>query len=173
MNPTYKNYTDFFEQVAIDHADIAHVDQDNCSFYTTDIDELITGIRSTMNKNQHILVLVNYNGHLEGLYNKIRIDFFVVRYCPPVDFKAQREAKDNAELIAVDILAYIRDKSIDYDNEENIKLWGGSFDEASGVSIIQTSITAGTERFYGVQVSFDLRVPFCLNMRPNKFPSWP
>lgn len=170
MNVSYQNYVSFFETVAQAHVDIAHVDEANCSFYTADIDELITGIRSTINKNKFVLLFINYNRVLNGMYSRNHITFFIVKYCQPLNFSQQREIKDDSELIAIDILALIKEKSQNVTNVIDRALWGGSFDEAKETDVIQTSIVAGPDRFFGVQVNIPIRVPLCLNRRLNKLP---
>jgi hypothetical protein len=170
MNVTYKDYVQFFETVAQAHIDILHVDEANCSFYTADIDELLTGLRSTLNKNKFVLLLINYNRVLNGMYSNQSITFFVVKFCQPKNFEDQRTSKDQAEEIAIDILGFIKEKSLNVTNATDRAMWGGSFDEAKNVDLIQTSLVAGPDRFYGVQVNIEIKVPLCLNRRLNKLP---
>jgi len=147
----YQQYVNYFSDIAVRHEDIRHTNPGE-AFYTADIEELITGIRSKINKGSFVMLLVNYNAKLFPDSN---------------NFTVQRAIKSEAELIAQDIIAQI---SIDAQarTQEARNFFFGSGFAAHDVDVIQTSIRVAADSYYGVQVSMQLKTAYCMKVRPGK-----
>lgn len=165
---TYANFVAYFKHLATSHVDIRHGLDGRDSFFTADIEELITGIRSSLNPDKFILLLVNYNTKIHDTVQHNDVMFFVLRNARPGDYEQQRTYKAEAEAIAKDLLIKISEDSQSGDLEMK-QLWHGSMDALRDVDIIHTSLLAASDRYYGVQVSFNSKSCFGYCKRPDKF----
>jgi hypothetical protein len=162
----YQQYVNYFSDIAVRHEDIRHTNPGE-AFYTADIEELITGIRSKINKGSFVMLLVNYNAKLFRDHKVIDLMFFIVKHADSNNFTVQRAIKSEAELIAQDIIAQI---SIDAQarTQEARNFFFGSGFAAHDVDVIQTSIRVAADSYYGVQVSMQLKTAYCMKVRPGK-----
>jgi hypothetical protein len=162
----YQQYVNYFSDIAARHDDIRHTNPGE-AFYTADIEELITGVRSKINKGRYVLLLVNYNAKLFRDHKLADITFFILKHVDANNYVQQRAVKSEAELIATDIIAQI---SIDAQarTQDARNFFFGSGFAANDIDVIQTSVRVAADSFYGVQVSMHLKAAFCLKVRPNK-----
>jgi hypothetical protein len=165
---TYENFVAYFKHLATIHVDIRHGLNGRDSFFTADIEELITGIRSSLNPDKFIMLLINYNLKINDREQHNDIMFFILKNAHPGNYEEHRQIKAEAEAIAKDIVIRISEDS-QSDDIEMKKLWFGSMDTLKDLDIIHTSILAASDRYYGVQVSFNSKSCFGYCKRPDKF----
>lgn len=165
---SYSSYTNYFRFLAQVHADILHT-TDNNSFYTVDITELLSGLRSSIRKDGYIMLFMNYSkDYLTESRAETKITFFILHKETNGGFEENNGFRDEAELIANDIIARVVEDSRSHTEAMN-KLWYGSMDDPAGTSVIQTEIRAGAETWIGVQVSFDTKSKSTPCVRNGKF----
>jgi len=88
---TYKDYSDYFENLAVQHTDIPHVIGGKKAFTRVDIEEAITGFRTKIAEKSIMMILTNYvyrivEGGANDQMKAIDMSFFIVGYHKPADF---------------------------------------------------------------------------------------
>lgn len=166
---TYSDYINYFENLAKKHTDIRHDEAEKKSFFTIDIEELITGIKSKIQPDKYSMMLVNYSSVLDHDRQDVDITFFIIHKEDINSFHNNTLIRNECLLIANDIIG-----KINIDSKSNTpemdKLWFGSMDKIKDVHLMFTSpIVVSASKYIGVQCSFKTKAWYCAKVRPNKF----
>lgn len=167
---TFKNFVDYFENLAKAHKDIDHEQGGGKSFFNVDMVDLFAGIKSSFQKDRYTMVLVNYSSTLNQgqTPGEKEINFFIVKDQSKGDIKENVEIRSKAETIAQEIIARIQQDCKTRTPLMN-EMFRGSMDKIEDVSIIHTEFFAGGQKFIGVQCSFTNKFNYCPTIRENIF----
>lgn len=160
---TYKDYSDYFENLAIQHSLIPHTVNNKKAFSRINIEEAITGFRTAISEKSIIMILTNYlyrviEGGGNDRMKAIDMSFFIVGYHKPNDFDAETTVRNQCEKIVDDIISRIRfesetqtadSNSFWYNSQSRIKDW-----------VVNPVSNVGDINNAGYQVSFSFHVPF-------------
>jgi len=160
---TYKDYSDYFENLAVQHTDIPHVIGGKKAFTRVDIEEAITGFRTKIAEKSIMMILTNYlyrivEGGANDQMKAIDMSFFIVGYHKPADFDAQTVIKNKCEKIVDDIITRISWESKQEKADAN-SFWYNSLSTIKDVVINPVS-NVGDLSNTGYQASFSFYIPF-------------
>jgi hypothetical protein len=161
-NNYYKDWRDYFEELAINNIAISHVpDTDNKKkFFEVMLEEIISGITHKLpGKEEGPFIL--FVGYLDRfMFNDSskkskEIMFFVMQSAGTKDYQQQSISKDNCERVVDQFII-----KMNKDSKDDHSLFENSFDKINNVSIISHEFKIGTITYVGWQVSIALTVLF-------------
>jgi len=170
---TFKDFIDYFKDLAHRHSEIEHDVNNRRSFFNVDLIDIAAGLKSGIQKDKFTMILVNYN----SILNEIKpgekdINFFIVKDQKKGNMDANVEIRSNAEVIAHEIIAKIKEESTQFPRNPILsEMFRGSMDKIQDVHIIHTEIYSGAQKLIGVQCSFTNKFNYCPTIRPNIFNS--
>ena len=132
---TYQKYVDYFENIAIQHVDIQHNPNptlDNKKFFRINIEETVTGFRTSISEKSIIMILVNYSyktvdNVAHNLMKEINFGFMILGHHEVGDFDAETTIRSKCEQIVDDIIARAKYESKSQISDIN-SIWYGSVD---------------------------------------------
>lgn len=156
---SYKKVDQYFEELATKHVDI----KDYCG---TSVFELGEKLDSSQTLSP-ILVFFNYEGKLSGnqqrTFNNRSLSFSILFIgIKPDDVPAQLEAKNNAEIIGLEVLSRINVQS----KMENIGWLYNNFDKDS---VTYVEVDTDLEGVHGMEFFFNLKTIEPLIVTPDKW----
>jgi len=166
---TFKNFIDYFESLAEKHTMINHKVDGKSAFFNIDLVDLLSGIKSKIQKDSYSMILVNYSSKLnQTTPGEKEIMFFIVKDQKKGDVDANVEIRSEAETIAQEIIAKIQLDCKSRTPEMNA-MFRGSMDKIQDVDIIHTELHASAQKLIGVQCSFTNQFNYCPTIRENIF----
>lgn len=125
----YKDYINYFENLCVQHVNIAHNPANNIKgFFRINIEEVLTGIRSNIESDGIYFVLTNYlwrpDDSTTDSIKKIECMFFVLGTAKEQDYDDQTDVLDKTEKICQEFINRIHLDSLQHANDENALFYG-------------------------------------------------
>ena len=163
MDSTFKNLISYFKKIASSHVSILHTEE-NKHFFRFELEEVLTGIKSTI--NYPALILEGYDFAYEDSQSdnliKNRNGAFILldHATHPDDFDRIDNIYDEMEEIADDIIAKIK---CDKRNIQIPFIVGFDFDKVQGMMI------KGADQTFGMRITFTISSPRDITVNQDKW----
>lgn len=168
---TFKDFIDYFESLAHKHTEINHNIDGKTAFFNVDIIDLIAGIKSKIQTDSFIMLLVNYNSTLNEVDpGEKEIMFFILKNQKKGNTDQNVEIRSQAETIAQEIIAKIKKDCTTLPRDQKMnEMFRGSMDKIQNVNIQHTEIMAAAQKMIGVQCTFMNKFNYCPTIREDIF----